>query len=47
MNKIKIEKVQVICEDCGHQPTREEVEDCEFCNECETMFSIPDNFWKD
>lgn len=42
-----MEKVQVVCEDCGHKPTREEVEDCEFCNECETMFSIPDNFWSD
>ncbi len=36
---------QVVCSECGHKPTKKEIEDCDFCNECEEMFNYPDEMF--
>ena len=36
----------VICSECGHKPTKKEIEDSDFCNECEEMFNYPDGMFE-
>lgn len=36
---------QVTCSECGHKPTMKEIEDSDFCNECEEMFNYPDGMF--
>ena len=37
---------QVVCSECGHKPTKKEIEDSDFCNECEEMFNYPDGMFE-
>ena len=36
----------VICSESGHKPTKKEIEDIDFCNECEEMFNYPDGMFE-
>tara|TARA_R100000734_G_C3304109_1_gene94607 strand:+ start:197 stop:406 length:210 start_codon:yes stop_codon:yes gene_type:complete len=41
-----IKYYQVICSECGHKPTKQEIEDSDFCHECEEMFNYPDEMFE-